>query len=64
MHAVLAKCGVLLPLADIFGPVGLKQLAGTELPEPYASRVASHCRLIEAITREVDLAEAAIAACR
>jgi transposase len=62
VHAVLGKCGVLLPLADIFGPVGLTQLAATELPEPYASRVASQCRLIEAISREVDLAETAIAA--
>lgn len=62
VHAVLGKCGVLLPLNDIFGPVGLAALAGTELPEPYASRVASQCRLIAAISTEVDLVEAAIAA--
>ena len=62
VHAVLGKCGVLLPLNDIFGPVGLAQLAATELPEPYASRVASQCRLITAISREVDLVDAAIAA--
>jgi len=61
VHAVLGKCGVVLPLGDIFGPVGLRQLAGVELPEPYAWRVASQCRLIEVITAEVDLVEAAIA---
>jgi transposase len=61
VHAVLGKCGVLLPLNDIFGPVGLAALAAVELPEPYASRVASQCRLITAISTEVDLVEAAIA---
>ena len=47
---------------DIFGPVGLAALAAAELPEPYASRVASQCRLITAISTEIDLVETAIAA--
>jgi len=62
VHAVLAKCGVLLPLDDIFGPVGLAELARVQLAEPYASRVASQCRLITALSTEVDLVETAIAA--
>ena len=62
VHAVLGKCGIVLPLDDIFGPVGLAALAAVELAEPYASRVASQCRLIEAVTTEVTLVEAAIAA--
>jgi transposase len=62
VHAVLGKCGVLLPWNDLFGPVGLAALAAVELPQPYASRIASQCRLITAISTEIDLVDTAIAA--
>jgi len=53
IHAVLGKCGVIPEIADMFGPVGTKMLDALELPEPYASRVASQRRILAALTAEV-----------
>jgi transposase len=53
VHAVLGKCGVIPPIADIFGPVGTKMLDALVLPEPYASRVASQRRIMAVLSSEI-----------
>ena len=62
VHAVLGKCGVIPPIADIFGPVGTKMLDALVLPEPYASRVASQRRILAALTAEITAVQAQTAA--
>ena len=57
IHAVLGKCGVIPEIADIFGPVGAKILDGLDLPEPYASRVASQRRILAALSTEITALE-------
>ena len=57
IHAVLGKCGVIPPIADVFGPVGAKMLDALVLPEPYGSRVASQRRIIAALTAEITAVE-------
>jgi transposase len=58
IHAVLGKCGVIPPIADIFGPVGTKMLDALVLPEPYGSRVASQRRIIAVLSAEIAGVEA------
>ena len=53
IHAVLGKCGVIPPIADIFGPVGTKMLDALVLPEPFASRVASQRRIMALLSTEI-----------
>jgi len=53
IHAVLGKCGVIPPIADIFGPVGSKMLDALVLPEPYRSRVASQRRIMAVLSVEI-----------
>lgn len=55
VHAVLAKQGVQVPVADLFGVGGSKLLDQLELDGPYHGRVSSLRRLIEAFTFEIDL---------
>jgi transposase len=55
VHAVLAKCGVQVPMSDLFGPAGVKVLDRVELPAPYRARVDSVRRLIETVDFEIDL---------
>ena len=55
VHAVLAKCGVQVVMSDLFGLAGNELLDGLDLPVPYAARVASLRRLIDALEFEVDL---------
>ena len=57
LHAVLAKCGVIPTLGELFGPGGTKLLDSLALPEPYASRVASQRRLLLMLDNEIDLVE-------
>ncbi len=57
IHAVLGKCGVIPEIADIFGPVGARILDGLELPEPYASRVASQRRIMAVLSAEITALE-------
>ena len=57
MHAVMAKCGVLPELDDMFGPGGQVLLDKMELPQPYRYRVDSLRRLIEVFEDEIDVAE-------
>ena len=56
VHAVLAKCGVQVPMSDLFG-VGGHRAAGpaATLPAPYAARIASLRRVIDDLEFEIDL---------
>src|SRR5215212_6527256 len=38
VHAVLAKCGVHVPMSDLFGVAGIQLLDRLDLPAPYAAR--------------------------
>lgn len=58
IHAVLGKCGVVPPVADVFGPVGARLLDSLVLPEPYASRVASQRRILAVLSAEITALEA------
>jgi transposase len=57
LHAVLGKCGVIPTLGDLFGPGGKKLLDSLDLPEPYASRVASQRRLLLMLDNEIEMVE-------
>jgi transposase len=53
VHAVLAKQGLRLPVADIFGVRGRLLLGQAPLDPPFRTRVDSLCRLIEAFDTEI-----------
>jgi transposase len=55
VHAVLAKCGVAVPMSDLFGVAGQQLLTDLRLPEVYAGRITSLRRLIDAFSFEIDL---------
>ena len=55
VHSVLAKQGVRVPVSDLFGVGGQQLLDRLELDAPYAARVASLRRLIDAFTFEIDV---------
>ncbi|WP_406036342.1 IS110 family transposase [Micromonospora sp. NBC_00898] len=55
VHGVLAKCGVSVPMSDLFGVAGQQLLAELRLPDVYAGRIASLRRLIDAFGFEIDL---------
>src|SRR6478672_7006512 len=55
IHAVLAKCGVQVPMSDLFGLEGLALLDRVTLPAVYRARVTSLRRLIEALEFEIEL---------
>jgi transposase len=55
VHAVLAKQGVLVPVSDLFGVGGQALLDRLRLDPPYAARVGSLRRLIEAFDFEIDI---------
>ena len=55
VHAVLAKCGVRVPMSDLFGLEGTALLDHLGLPAPYEARVQSLQRLIEDLEDEIDL---------
>jgi transposase len=56
VHAVLAKCGVQVPMSDLFGVDGLRLLDRLQLPTPYAARVASLRRIMDGLDFEIDVA--------
>ncbi|MGH4016629.1 MAG: hypothetical protein ACRDSL_22390 [Pseudonocardiaceae bacterium] len=56
VHAVLAKQGVHLPVADLFGVRGRTLLEQAPLDGRYRARVNSLCRVIETLTFEIDRA--------
>jgi transposase len=53
VHAVLAKCGLHIPVSDLFGVSGSRQLRELSLPEPFRARVDSQLRLLEAFDAEI-----------
>lgn len=55
VHAVLAKCGIRVPMTDLFGLEGTELLDHLRLPAPYEARVQSLQRLIEDLEEEIDL---------
>ena len=55
IHAVLAKCGVSVPMSDLFGLEGNQLLDGLHLPAPFAARVSSLRRVIDAEQFEIDV---------
>lgn len=55
VHAVLAKCGVQVPMSDLFGMEGLGLLDRLRLPAAYAARVASLRRVIDDLDFEIEL---------
>ena len=56
VHAVLAKQGVRVAVSDLFGAAGRAQLNQMQLDPPFAARVLSLQRLIEAYTFEIEVA--------
>ena len=55
VHAVLAKCGIRVPMSDLFGLEGTELLDHLTVPAPYGARVQSLQRLIEDLEDEIDL---------
>src|SRR2546430_14871222 len=55
IHAVLAKCGVQVPMSDLFGVAGTELLDRLELPAPYTGRIRSLRRVIESLDFEIDV---------
>jgi transposase len=57
VHAVMAKQGVLPPLAELFGPAGQRFLDSVPFDRAYALRVESLRELIDAFDKEVTMFE-------
>ena len=55
VHAVLAKCGVSVPMSDLFGVAGTELLDRLELPAAYAARIASLRRMMDLLDFEIDV---------
>ena len=55
VHAVLAKCGVAVPMSDLFGVAGIDLLNGLELPAAYAARINSLRRIMDLLDFEIDV---------
>jgi transposase len=62
VHAVLAKCGVQVLMADLFGVAGRALLDELDLPGPYAARIGSLRRLMELLEFEIDVFAALVRA--
>ena len=54
IHAVLASCGVAVPMSDLFGVAGQDLLGRLELPAAFRARVDSARRLIDCLDGEID----------
>ena len=52
---MLAKCGIQVSMTDLFGLAGTDLLDRLQLPAPYAARIASLRRLIDALDFEIDV---------
>jgi transposase len=53
VHAVLASCGVAVPMSDLFGLAGTQLLDRLDLPDAYAARISSLRRVMEALDFEI-----------
>ena len=54
VHAVLANCGVAVPMSDLFGVTGSQLLNRLELPATFRSRIDSAGRLLACLDAEID----------
>jgi transposase len=54
VHAVLAKCGVQVAMSDLFGVEGTALLDRLDLAAPYAARIGSLRRIMDALDFEID----------
>lgn len=54
VHAVLASCGVAVPMSDLFGVAGQDLLARLELPPAFRARLDSAGRLLACLETEID----------
>ena len=61
VHAILAKLGIPVTCADIFGAWGSTWLDGLALPQPCAGKMASLRKVCAVLADEIALLEAAIA---
>jgi transposase len=61
VHAVLAKLGIPVTCAGIFGTGGTIWLDGLVLPQPYAGKVASLRKVCALLAEEITVLDAAIA---
>ncbi len=52
---MLAKCGIAVPMSDLFGVGGTQLLDRLELPAPYAARIASLRRVMDALDFEIEV---------
>jgi transposase len=55
VHAVLAKCGIAVPMSDLFGVGGTQLLNALQLPKPYAARIDSLRRVMDLLDFEIDI---------
>jgi transposase len=62
VHAVLARQGVRVAVSDLFGPGGRRALDELRLDPPFAARVDSLLRLIDAFDFEIDTVARRVAA--
>jgi transposase len=53
VHSVLAKCGIAVPMSDLFGVGGKDLLDRIELPKAYAARIASLRRVMDSLDFEI-----------
>ena len=57
IHATLIAFGHPVPLSDLFGVSGRQLLATLEIPEPWATTLATSLRLVDELDREIDRCE-------
>jgi transposase len=55
VHAVLAKCGVGVPMSDLFGVAGTQLLDSLQLPAAYEAHIASLRRVMDLLDFEIDV---------
>jgi transposase len=55
VHAVLAKCGVSVPMSDLFGVAGTDLLDRLTLPAAYTARINSLRRVMDLLDFEIDV---------
>lgn len=54
IHSTLMNFGIPRRVSDLFGVTGRGELAGLDLPQPWAANVATCLRLVDAIDGELD----------
>ena len=54
IHATLMTFGHPVPVTDLFGAAGRELLAGLELPEPWATTLATSLRMVDELDERID----------